>query len=88
MMRKNFESKYAEISSFEDFQFEKQQLIFKGKLAEARLNLAFLKVAHLFSVSGMLYELAKDVILPKISEFLKEDPKKENKQGKRKKTSD
>lgn len=85
-MRRNFDHKYADISSFEDFHLEKERLIFRSKLAEARLNLAYIKVTHFLSVSGMLYGLAKDIILPKISEFLKEEPKKEDKKDERQKT--
>jgi len=63
-MRRIPDHKYAHISSFDDFWEERQRLIFRRKLSEAKLNLSYLKIMHFFSISTVLYSVVKDTILP------------------------
>ena len=69
-MKRNNNSKYSEISSFEDFRIEREQLNFRNELIEAKLKLTYLKVTEKFSVSNLFASLARDVVLPKVSDFL------------------
>ena len=69
-MKSNSKSKYSEISSFKDFRIEKEQLNFRNELIEAKLKLTYLKVTEKFSVSNLFTSLARDIVLPKISDFL------------------
>jgi hypothetical protein len=69
-MKNYYDNKYSEISSFEDFRIERERLIFKSILIEAKLNLTYLQVRKMFSVSNLLFSFAKEAILPKISDFL------------------
>jgi hypothetical protein len=61
---------YSGISSFEDFKLEKERLLLKVELIETRLSFNFEKIRNVFSVSTMLFSLAKEYLVPKISEFL------------------
>jgi hypothetical protein len=61
---------YSGISSFEDFKLEKERLLLKVELIETRLSFNFEKIRNVFSVSTMLFSLAKEYIMPKISDFL------------------
>ena len=70
MTMKNQKNKYCKISSFEDFRSEREQLKFRSKLIEAKLSLNYLEVGRMFSLSNLFTSLVKDVVLPKISEFL------------------
>jgi hypothetical protein len=58
---------YSDITSFEDFRLEKQRLILKSKLIEAKINMDILLIRELFSVSNLILSFARDYILPKIS---------------------
>ena len=69
-MKNSYDNKYSEISSFEDFRIERERLIFRSKLIEAKLNLTYLQVSKMFSVSNQFFSIAKEVVLPKISDFL------------------
>ncbi len=69
-MKKNNDNKFSKISSFEDFRFEREELIFRRKLIEAKLNLTYLKIRNKFSVSNQFFSKAKEAVLPKISDFL------------------
>jgi len=61
---------YSGISSFEDFKLEKERLLLKAELIETRLSFNFEKIRNVFSVSSMMISLAKEYIMPKITEFL------------------
>ncbi len=61
---------YSGISSFEDFKLEKERLLLKAELIETRLSFNFEKIRNVFSVSSMMFSLAKEYIMPKITEFL------------------
>lgn len=69
-MKSNNNHQYAEIDSFEDFKVEKERLIMKRKLIEARLNFSYLKITNLFSFSNLIFAFAKETILPKLSTIL------------------
>jgi hypothetical protein len=70
MMKKNNIQLYSDISSFEDFHREKGRLILKSKLIESRLELRFLIIKQVFSLSNLITSLSKEYILPRLSEFL------------------
>jgi hypothetical protein len=61
---------YPGISSFEDFRLEKERLLLKMELIETRMSFNFEKIRSVFSVSSMLFSLAKEYLMPKISDFL------------------
>jgi len=69
-MKKHNNSHYSEISSFEDFRLESEMLKLRSKFIEAKLNLTYLQIRKIFSVSNLFSSVAKDVVLPKISDFL------------------
>jgi hypothetical protein len=69
-MKNKLDNKYSGISSFEDFRYEKEKLMFRSKLAEVKLNIAYLQVSRMFSVSNLLFSLFRGAVLPKISDFL------------------
>jgi hypothetical protein len=75
-MKKNNDSGYSEISSFEDFLIEKERLIFRSRLNEANLNLSYLKVSNMFSITGQLISITKDFVLPRISGLINDLLKK------------
>jgi hypothetical protein len=58
---------YPGITSFEDFRLEKQRLILKSKLVEAKINMEIIIIREVFSVSGLVFSFAKEFILPKIT---------------------
>jgi|WetSurMetagenome_2_1015567.scaffolds.fasta_scaffold00180_10 hypothetical protein len=62
--------KYSEISSFEDFRTEKERLRMKSMIIEAKMELTFMRVKRLFSVSNLLISVAREVVLPKFSDLL------------------
>jgi hypothetical protein len=80
-MKKNNDSRYSDISSFEDFRAEKERLIFRSKLNESKLNLDWLRVHDIFSVTGLILSVAKDTILPVISGFIGDLMKKSDKEA-------
>lgn len=79
-MKSNQKYNYSEISSFEDFRLEREQLIFKSRLIESKLNLTFLHIREMFSVSNLFFAFAKETVLPKISDFIGELIKKVGKE--------
>jgi len=62
--------KYSEISSFEDFKTEKERLRMKSRIIETKMELSFLQVKSMFSVSNLLFSVARGIALPKISDFI------------------
>jgi hypothetical protein len=80
-MKNRRDHKYSEIASFEDFGIEKERLTFRSKLTEAKLTITYLEISKLFSVSSMLFSVAKEVVLPKISDFLNDLVKKAEKEA-------
>jgi hypothetical protein len=69
----------SEISSFEDFHIEKEVLDFRKKIIETNLKLTYLEVSERFSVSNLLASLSREVVFPKISDFLVDLIRKVNK---------
>jgi hypothetical protein len=61
---------YSEISTFEDFRIEKESLILKKKIIEVRLQVSYLHITKFFSLSNLLFSVAKEFILPKISDLI------------------
>jgi hypothetical protein len=75
-MKSNRESKYPEISSFEDLRLERELLIFRSRLIESKLNLTYLHIREMYSVSNLFFSFAKETVFPKIAEYLGELIKK------------
>jgi hypothetical protein len=67
---KKIHNKYAGISSFDDFQTEKEKLKSRSELVETKLRLTQSEVRKMFSVAGQFFSLAREVVLPKISELV------------------
>jgi len=70
MISNSHNSRYLKISSFEDFRTEREMLDLRSKLIEAKLKLSFLQVRKMFSVSSLLLSVAREMVLPRISDFL------------------
>jgi hypothetical protein len=75
MMKKNKIYPFFEVSSFEDFQIEKDRLLVKKKLIELRLHYNFLMISNAFSASNFIFSFAKEYVLPKILNFFKGNKK-------------
>jgi len=69
-MKRNNIHRYSDISSFEDFRREKERLILKRKLIESRLELSFLIISRVLSLSNLMASFAKEFIMPRLSELL------------------
>ena len=69
-MKKHNDSHYSEISSFEDFRVESEMLKLRSKFIETKLSLSYQQVRKFFSVSNLFSNVARDFILPRISDFL------------------
>lgn len=63
-------NRYSKISSFEDFRIEKENLKFQSELIEAKLSLNYLHIRKALSISTLFSSLAKEFVLPKMSDFL------------------
>jgi hypothetical protein len=63
---------YPGITNFEDFRLEKQRLILKSKLVEAKIDIEIIMIREVFSVSSLLFSFAKEFILPKITGIFEE----------------
>ena len=80
-MKNSRDHKYSEIRSFKDFGIEKERLTFRSKLTEAKLTITYLEISRLFSVSSMLFSVAKEVVLPRVSDFLNDMVKRAEKEA-------
>ncbi len=69
-MKNTSDHKFSEIDSFEDFRYETERLVFRSKLIEAKLHLAFEDITKVFSFSSLLFSMAKKFVLPRISDLL------------------
>jgi hypothetical protein len=58
---------YPGITNFEDFRLEKQRLILRSKLIEAKINMEIIMIREVFSISSLVFSFAKEFILPKIT---------------------
>jgi len=80
-MKNYYNNKYSEISSFEDFRIERERLIFKSMLIEAKLSLTYMHIKEMYSVSNLFFSFAKESVFPKISDFIGELIKKVGKEA-------
>jgi hypothetical protein len=71
-MKTNSDSRYISISSFEDFRLEKQRLLLKGKLIEAKINMEIILIREVLSVSNVIISFAKEFLMPRISGFIED----------------
>jgi hypothetical protein len=69
-MKKDKKFKYSEIVSFEDFQYEKEKLIFEKRLIETRLNFRFSLIKDAFSGSKFFTSITRDILWPKVLSFI------------------
>jgi hypothetical protein len=70
MMKKNNDSYYSELTSFEDLRLERTRLILKGRLIETRISLNLAEIRETFSFSGLVFSMVKDFFLSKIGNIL------------------
>jgi hypothetical protein len=71
-MKINHDNRYYMITSLEDFHLEKQRLILKSKLIEAKIKMEIILIRELFSISNVVLSFAREFIIPKISGILEE----------------
>ena len=69
-MKKNNRYKYSGIISFDDFQYEKEKLIFEKKLIETKMDFRFSLIKDAFSASKIISSVAKDIVWPKVLSFI------------------
>lgn len=69
-MKKSNRYRFSEIISFDDFQYEKEKLIFEKKLIETKLDFRFSLIKEAFSASNFFTSVAKDILWPKVLSFL------------------
>jgi hypothetical protein len=70
MMKKNSDSYYSELTSFEDLRLERTRLILKGRLLETRINMNFEGIRETFSLSGLVFTMIKEFFFSKIGDIL------------------
>lgn len=71
-MKINNDHPYHSIASFEDFRLERDRLILKSRLIEAKINMEMILMRQFFSVPNLVLQLARELILPKIKWILEE----------------
>jgi hypothetical protein len=71
-MKRISDHPYSAIVSFEDFSLEKERLILKSRLIEARINMEIILIREVFSFSNVVLSFAKKFVLPKIEGILEE----------------
>jgi hypothetical protein len=69
-MKNTNRHKYSEITSFEDFRFEREKLTFKKKLIETKLQFRFSLIKEAFSASKIISSIAKEIVWPKVFAFI------------------
>ena len=75
-MKNNVSYKYADISSFRDIKTEKERLKLKKSIAEAKFELRYMQFRETLSVTNMFMSLAREFIVPKVSDILSRLAKK------------
>ena len=70
MMKKNNDSYYSELTSFEDLRLERTRLILKGRLLETRISLNSEGIRETFSLSGLVFSMVKEFFLSKIGDIV------------------
>lgn len=58
-MKENNRQPYSEITSFEDFRFEKERLLMNKKLMEVKIKLSLLYIRKAFSFSNLIFSFLK-----------------------------
>jgi hypothetical protein len=79
-MKTNSDDHYNAITSFDDFQREKEILILKSKLIETRINMEIAVIRQVLSVTNMVLSFAKEFIMPRITTIIQDffNSKKDN----------
>jgi hypothetical protein len=79
-MKTNSDDRYNAITSFDDFQREKEILILKSKLIETRINMEIAVIRQVLSVTNMVLSFAKEFIMPRITTIIQDffNSKKDN----------
>jgi hypothetical protein len=61
-MKKNNDYHYTGIASFEDLRLERARLILKGRLIETKIQIDILQTKEIFSISALIFTLARKYI--------------------------
>ncbi len=69
-MKKNNDSYYSELTSFEDLRLERTRLILKCRILETRININFEEIRETFSFSGLVFSRIKEFLFSKIGDIL------------------
>jgi hypothetical protein len=70
MMKKNDDSYYSELTSFEDLRLERTRLILKSRLLETRISLNLEEIRQTFSFSGLAFSIVKEFFFSKIGNIV------------------
>jgi len=62
--------KFSDIESFDDFRYETDRLVLKSRLVETRLQISFHDITSGFTLSGLIFSLARTLVMPKLSDLL------------------
>jgi hypothetical protein len=71
-MKINNDNRYTAITSFRDFHREKEILLLKSKLIEARINMEIAVIRQVLSVTNMVLSFAKEFIMPRITTIIED----------------
>ncbi|HKK40966.1 MAG TPA: hypothetical protein VJ963_01065 [Bacteroidales bacterium] len=69
MGRTNY-NKYRSVSSFKDIRREKEILLLRGKILDARISLDFLEFKKSTTPSAIITSMAKRYLLPEVAVIL------------------
>jgi hypothetical protein len=69
MMKRNNDSYYSQLTSFEDLRLERTRLILKGRLIETRININLEEIRSSFSFSGLVFSMIKEFLFAKIGDI-------------------
>ncbi len=69
-MGRNNYSKYRSVSSFKDIRREKEILLLRSKILDARISLDFLEIKKSATPSAILSSMAKKYLLPEVASIL------------------
>ena len=70
MMKRNNDSYYSELNSFEDLRLERTRLILKSRLIQTRININFEGIRENFSFAGLVFSMIKEFFFSKIGDIL------------------
>jgi hypothetical protein len=71
-MKISSDNRYNAITSFEDFDREKEILKLKSKLIETRINMEVAVIRQVFSATSMVISFAREFIMPKITTIIED----------------